>query len=79
MNLTNHPNRRRAGCPAQSPTPAELRAARERAGLTPSQMADDLCVAVRTAQSWETPADNPSHRPMPAGLWKLLRLLYPTE
>ena len=52
--MTNHPNRS-AGHPARNPTPAEVRAAREAAGLTQTQAAALVRATARNWQQWEQP------------------------
>lgn len=53
----------------KSPTPQQIRKARERAGHTQTQAAAVVHVALRTWQSWED--EGQSRRDMPAGLWEL--------
>jgi putative transcriptional regulator len=52
------------------PTPAEIRASRERAGLTQTQAGAVIGAALRTWQDWESGARN-----MPAAKWRLWQLL----
>lgn len=59
-----------SACP--TPTPADIRAARERAGLTQAQAAATVCVGIRNWQQWEG-----GERKMHPGLWKLFLLLHP--
>lgn len=48
-----HPNRSRAGSPASNPTPAEIRAAREAAGLSQTSAAALIHCTLRGWQGWE--------------------------
>jgi len=67
--MLNHPNRsRRADNPAANPTPDQIRAAREAAGLTQSQAAALVCSTLPRWQEWEYG----KHRMHP-GLWRLFR------
>lgn len=50
----------------QSPTPNEIRAARERAGLTQTQAAHLIHGTMRAWQEWEA-----GNRKMHPGLWEL--------
>lgn len=69
--MSNHPNRGRAGGPCRNPTPDEIRAAREAAGLTQTEAARLICATLRAWQGWEAGVGTPGHRRMPAGLWEL--------
>lgn len=53
------------------PTPAQIRAAREAAGLTQTQAATLVHVALRTWQHWEEPRGGDGAREIPLGLWEL--------
>ena len=66
--MTAHPNRS-AGQPARNPTPAEIRALRESAGLTQTGAAELVHGTMRAWQDWEAGA-----RRMHPGLWALFRL-----
>ena len=70
--MTNHPNRpsRSAGHPARNPTAAEVRAAREAAGLTQAQAAGLVRASARNWQQWEQ-AEGSNARRMHPGLWEL--------
>lgn len=52
--MANHPNRSK-GAPsiARNPTPAEIREAREAAGLTQTEAAAVVLATLRTWQDWE--------------------------
>lgn len=68
--MTNHPNRsRRADNPAANPSPAEIRAAREAAGLTQSQAAALVHSTLSAWQRWEQ-----AERSMHPALWELFRI-----
>ena len=71
--MSNHPNRSRAGSPARNPTPAEVRAAREAAGLTQEQAAALVHASKRNWQQWEA-EEGTNTRRMHPGLWELFRL-----
>lgn len=51
--MTNHPNRGRGESPERSPTRAEIRAAREAAGLTQEKAGERVHAKLRTWQDWE--------------------------
>ena len=69
--MTNHPNRS-AGHPARNPTPAEVRAAREAAGLTQTQAAALVRATARNWQQWEQ-TEGSNARRMHPGLWELFQ------
>lgn len=71
--MTNHPNRGQRG-PASNPTPGEIRAAREAAGLTQMQAAALIHGTLRAWQNWEAPPDDANARRMHPGLWELFRI-----
>lgn len=66
--MSAHPNRGPKG-PSSTPTPAEIRAAREAAGLTQTQAAQLVHGTLRAWQEWEA-----GNRRMHPGLWELFRL-----
>ena len=70
--VSNHPNRS-AGHPARNPSPAEVRAAREAAGLTQTQAAALVHASTRNWQQWEQEAGSNVRRMHP-GLWELFRI-----
>lgn len=56
----------------KQPTPAEIRAAREAAGLTQAQAAELVHAAsYRTWQNWEADKGDPEHRQMGLAEWEL--------
>lgn len=57
---------------ASNPTPAEIRAAREKAGLTKPQAADIIHGSLRAWEDWETEGDN--NRRMHPGLFELFQI-----
>lgn len=63
-----------AKSPMNSPTPAEVRAARETARLTQTEAAALVHGTLRAWQGWEAPAGEPAARRMHPGLWELFRL-----
>lgn len=66
--MSAHPNRGPRG-PSSTPAPAEIRAAREAAGLTQTQAAHLVHGTLRAWQEWEA-----GNRRMHPGLWELFRL-----
>lgn len=66
--MTNHPNRS-PGHPGRNPSPDEVRAAREAAGLTQTQAAATIHGTLRAWQEWEA-----GNRRMHPGLWELFRV-----
>jgi DNA (cytosine-5)-methyltransferase 1 len=70
--MTNHPNRS-VGHPARNPSPADVRAAREAAGLTQAQAAALVYASPRNWQQWEQEAGSNARRMHPA-IWELFRL-----
>lgn len=66
--MPNHPNRGRSN-PAANPKPAEIRAAREAAGLTQTEAGALLYVTLRGWQQWES-----GERSMHPAFWELFRL-----
>jgi DNA-binding transcriptional regulator YiaG len=51
--MANHPNRGRGQHPAANPKPAEIKAAREAAGLSQTAAAELIYSTLRTWQDWE--------------------------
>jgi len=51
--MPNHPNRSRGGSPSRNPTPEEIRAARETAGLSQTAAGALVHTTCRTWQQWE--------------------------
>lgn len=66
--MASHPNRWPKG-PSANPDPAQVRSAREAAGLTQTQAANLIHGTLRTWQQWEA-----GDRRMHPGLWELFRL-----
>lgn len=65
----SHPNRsRRAPSPARNPTPDEIRAAREAAGLTQTAAAALIYCTLHGWQKWEL-----GERSMHPAFWELWR------
>lgn len=72
--MSNHPNRS-AGHPARNPSPDEIRAAREAAGLTQAQAAALVYANLRAWQRWEADEQTTeTARRMHPGLWELFRI-----
>jgi hypothetical protein len=60
------------------PAPAQIRLAREKAGLSQTaamQLVSDAgAKSYRTWQRYEAPTDSPDHRAIPIGIWELFLL-----
>ncbi len=70
--MTNHPNRSRHSLSAaRNPSPEEIRAARDRAGLTQEQAAALVYANRRAWQNWEAAVSAPENRAMHPGLYEL--------
>jgi putative transcriptional regulator len=72
--MTNHPNRSRIGAPKggtvrPNPDPADIRAAREKAGLTQTEAGALIYSTLRTWQDWEG-----GQRRMHPGLMELFEI-----
>lgn len=67
--MPNHPNRSRRGNSAVNPTPEQIRAAREKTGLSQSAAAALIYCGLRGWQEWEA-----GNRRMHPGLWELFNL-----
>lgn len=72
--MSNHPNRARRGSPSRNPSPDEVRAAREAAGLTQTEAGDLVHTTCRTWQQWEA-----GDRRMHPAFWELFRLKIATR
>jgi putative transcriptional regulator len=57
-----------------SPPPAQIKEAREQAGLTQTQAANLIYKGLRTWQGWETPVGKKGHRKMDAAFWELFNI-----
>ena len=66
--MSNHPNRGRSN-PAANPTPAQIRTARDSAGLTQTEAACLIYATRRAWQEWEA-----GNRRMHPGLWELFNI-----
>jgi putative transcriptional regulator len=71
VDVGNHPNRGRGRSSTSNPTPAEIRAARERAGLTQTEAAAKIRGNLRSWQNWESDENAVEHRRMHPGLFEL--------
>jgi putative transcriptional regulator len=67
--MVNHPNRGRKPAVGATPSPEEIRAAREAAGLTQTQAAELIHGTMRGWQEYEA-----GNRRMHPGLWELFNL-----
>lgn len=65
----NHPSVRRL-----APTPAQIRAAREKAGLSVAEAAALIFCSARTWHQWETPVGSPGHRRMNPAFFEYFKL-----
>lgn len=65
----SHPNRGKNRTPESNPTPAEVRAAREKAGMTLDQAAATIYSTLRAWQNWESEGEE--NRRMHPGLFEL--------
>lgn len=66
--MTSHPNRSRRPSPAATPTPEQIRAVREGAGLTQSQAGALVHAGLRAWQKWEL-----GERRMHPAFWDLFQ------
>jgi putative transcriptional regulator len=65
--MTNHPNRKKSA--GGNPTPEQIRAARESAGLTQTEAASLIHGSMRAWQEYEA-----GNRRLHPGLWELFRM-----
>lgn len=73
--VPSHPNRSgKTDALGRNPTPAEIRAARDRAGLTQAEAAAKVLGTLRAWQNWES-EDSTENRRMHPGLFKLFLIL----
>ena len=71
----SHPNRsRRTKSPSANPSPAEIRAAREAAGLTQTEAAELVHSTLRAWQNWEVEENSAEQRRMHTATWELFRV-----
>ena len=69
----NHPNRF-GNSRGRNPTPADVRAARETAKLSPEDAAARVYASPTSWRNWEADKTSPENRPMHAGLYELFLL-----
>jgi putative transcriptional regulator len=76
VSVSNHPNRggARWNKASATPTPSQIKRAREAAGLTLEQAGALVHTSLRTWQNWETAADEDNHRRMHPATWELFRV-----
>lgn len=73
--VPSHPNRSKANITAGSnPTPAQVRRAREGAGLTLEQAGALVFTSWRSWQNWEADVDSAEHRRMHPATWELFQV-----
>jgi DNA-binding XRE family transcriptional regulator len=72
VRMPGHPNRSKTNVrAAANPSPAEIRRAREEAGLTLEQAGALVYTSWRTWQNWEAGKESPEHRRMHPATWEL--------
>lgn len=71
--LSTHPNMTATVSPSRNPLPSEVRAARERAGLTQTQAGALVHTTCRTWQQWEAEPGTKDHRAMHPAFWELFQ------
>lgn len=70
--VANHPNRSKKNpMAARTPTPAEIKAARETAGLTQTEAAAKIGGTLKAWQNYEADTSSGEHRRMHPGLFEL--------
>jgi len=68
--MANHPNRNNSRTnPASNPSPKEIAAAREAAGLTQTEAGELIHASLRTWQQWEA-----GDRRMHPAFWELFKI-----
>lgn len=73
--VANHPNRSKANrSTAANPTPEEIRALRERLGMTQTEAAAVIHANLRSWQRYEAQIGTPDSQRMHPGLWELFQL-----
>jgi len=72
--MANHPNRSKLDASGRNPTPAEIRAARDQAGLSQADAAAKVLGSKRAWEKWES-EDAVENRRMHPGLFKLFLIL----
>ncbi|NOS73160.1 MAG: XRE family transcriptional regulator [Methyloglobulus sp.] len=58
----------------ETPSPTQIKEAREKAGLTQSQAAALIYKGLRTWQGWEAPVGEKGHRKMDIAFWELYNM-----
>jgi putative transcriptional regulator len=66
--MTNHPNRSKTA-PRRNPKPEDVKAARDRAGLTQTEAAEIVHTQLRAWQQWEA-----GDRSMHPAFWELFQI-----
>lgn len=73
--VSGHPNRSKTNVKAgTNPTPAQVKRAREAAGLTLEQAGELVFTSWRTWQNWEADTDSAEHRRMHRATWELFQV-----
>jgi DNA-binding XRE family transcriptional regulator len=73
--VANHPNRNKKKLTiGDNPSPAEIRRAREDAGLTQTQAGELIHATLRAWQNYETDDSSAEHRKMHPALWELFQV-----
>lgn len=71
--LSNHPNMTSTVSPSRNPSPRQVRAARELAGLTQTQAGALVHTTCRAWQQWEAEPGTRNHRAMHPAFWELFQ------
>lgn len=71
--LSNHPNMTSTASPSRNPSPRQVRAARELAGLTKTQAGALVHTTCRAWQQWEAEPGTRNHRAMHPAFWELFQ------
>lgn len=71
--LSNHPNMTSTASPSRNPSPRQVRAARELAGLTQTQAGALVHTTCRAWQQWEAEPGTRNHRAMHPAFWELFQ------
>ena len=74
LQMANHPNRSKLDATGRNPTPAEIRAARDAAGLSQGDAAAKVLGSKRAWEKWES-EDQVENRRMHPGLFKLFLIV----
>lgn len=73
LSVSNHPIMTSTVSQSRKPSPREIRAARDRAGLTQTQAGALVHTTCRTWQQWEAEPGTKDHRAMHPAFWELFQ------